>query len=75
MQWLGQPGYEYDLVFECQALQGVRDKYPDLSGEHAVTMVKFMLQTDLHGIANFITDCLEVYANAGPIEGQTSDQR
>jgi len=31
---IGQPGDEYHLVFACQALQGVRDNYPDLSGEH-----------------------------------------
>ncbi len=32
---IGQPGDEYHLIFEIQALQGVRDKCPYLLGEHA----------------------------------------
>ena len=33
-----------------------------------------MWQADLHGVAKFVRDGLEEYANAGPLEGQTSDQ-
>ena len=57
-------GMRTTLSSECQALQGVRDKYPDLFGEHAVTMAKFTEQADLHGVAKFVT---EVCANAGPM--------
>ena len=58
---IGQPGDEYQLIF-----QRVSDKYPDL----AVTKVKFMWQADLHGLAEFV---IGLNADAGPIEGQTSD--
>ncbi len=33
-----------------------------------------MWQADLHGVAKVVTVCLEVYADAGRIEGQTSGQ-
>ena len=56
---LGWPGDESCLVFGCQALQGVRDKYCDLFVEHAGTMLKFMWQADLHGI------CKRRYGMAG----------
>ena len=64
----------YYLVFECQTLQGVREKYPDLFGEYAVTRCEGHEAGRLHGVAKVITDCLEVYADAGPIESQTCDQ-
>jgi len=37
-------------------------------------MVQFMWQADLQGFANYVTDCPEVYAEADPSQGQTSDQ-
>jgi len=74
MHRVGQSGDEYHLVLRCQQLQGVRDKFRDLFEEHAVTVVKFMWQADLHGDAKFVTECLEVHANAGPTEGRKSDQ-
>jgi len=52
----------------------MRDKYPNLFGEHAIAMVTFMWQADLHGVANFVQRCLELYAKAGPVESQTSDR-
>ena len=55
----GQPGDEYHLVFECQGLQHIRDRYPGLFDHR--TMAQFMWQADLYGLARFITDCLGVY--------------
>ena len=46
---------ERHLVFECPALQRIRDKYPGLF--HVDTMRLFMWQTDTIGVANFIRDC------------------
>ena len=56
---------EHHLVFECQPLHGVRDKFPDLFKEHAVTMVKFMWQADSHGVAKFaqnVWKCMQMLA-------------
>ena len=47
LRHIGQPGDEYHLVFECRALHGVRDKYPDLFGDYAGPILKFMWQADL----------------------------
>ena len=46
------------MVLECQGLQHIRDRYPELF-EHR-TMVHSMWQADLHGVARFVTnlDCL-----------------
>ena len=46
---VGQPGDEYHQVFECQGLHHIRDKYPGLFEQR--TMVQFMWQADLHGVA------------------------
>ena len=70
----GFPGDELHLVFECQGLQCIRDKYPHLFGQHARTMLQFIWQTDLHGVASFIADCLDVYHITDPEGGQASDQ-
>ncbi len=39
---IGQPVGGNHLVIAHQAVQGVRDKYSNLFGKHAVTMVTFM---------------------------------
>ena len=70
----GQPGDEFHLVFECQGLRYIRLDYPWLFGQHASTMVQFMWQADLHGVAKFVTECLGVYYSTDPNVGQASDQ-
>ena len=70
----GLPGDELHVVFECQGLQTIRDRYPDLFGQHARTMLQFIWQSDLHGVAGFIADCLDVYHDTDPEGGQASDQ-
>ena len=62
------------LVFECRGLQHIRDRYPGLFGHHAETMIQFMWQADLHGVAKFVTDCLGVYYDTDPDRGRASDQ-
>ena len=61
-------------VFECQGLQYIRDKYPGLFGQDARTMVQFMWQADMHGVAQIVTDCLGVYSSTDPDGDQASDQ-
>ena len=42
--------------------------------QHASTMIQFMWQADLHGVANFIAECLGVYYSTDPDGDQASDQ-
>ena len=68
------PGDEQHVVFECPGLQDIRDRYPGLFGEHAATMLQFMWQDDICGVAMFIKECLGVYYGTDPDGGQASDQ-
>ena len=53
-------GDEKHLVFECPALQDLRDKRPHLfDGAQTDAMVLFMWQDDMIGVVRFIDDCLE----------------
>ena len=53
-------GDEKHLVFECPALQDLRDKRPHLfQGARADAMVLFMWQDDMIGVVRFIDECLE----------------
>ena len=53
-------GDEKHLVFECPALQDLRDKRPHLlEGPQADAMVLFMCQDDMIGVVRFIDECLE----------------
>ena len=63
-------------MFECPGLQDIRDKHPGLFGEHATTMLQFMWQDDIRGVAIFIQECLDrcYGANPDPEGGQASDQ-
>ena len=72
----GNPGDEHHVVFECPGLQNIRDKHPGLFGEHAATMLQFMWQDDIRGVAIFIQECLDrcYGANPDPEGGQASDQ-
>ena len=47
-------------MFECPALQDLRDKRPHLfDGAQIDAMVLFMWQDDMIGVVRFIDDCLE----------------
>jgi len=56
---IGQPGDDYHLVFDCQALQRAPDKYYDLFGEHTGIMLKSIRQADL--VAHFDARCLNEF--------------
>ncbi len=71
---VGQPVDKRHLVFECQGLESTRRNYPGLFGQRASTMIQFMRQADLHGVAKFVTKCLGVYHSTDPDGGQASDQ-
>ena len=72
----GNPGDEQHAVFECPGLEDIRDKHQGLFGEHAATMLQFMWQDDIRGVAIFIQECLDrcYGANPDPEGGQPSDQ-
>ena len=53
-------GDQRHMVFECAALQCVRDEYAALTVHGACTMQQFMWQVDLTGVAYFIKDCFAV---------------
>ena len=59
-------GDERHLVFECPALQSIRDKYPGLFGADIVSMQQFMWQLDIVGIAHFVMDCFHYLDVASP---------
>ena len=67
-------GDEQHVVVECPGLQAIRDRHVGLFGEHAATMIQFMWQDDIRGVAMFIKECLGVYHGADPDGGQASDQ-
>ena len=62
-------GDERHLVFECPALQSVRDRYPGLFGAAIVTMQQFMWQLDIVGVAHFVMDCFD-YLDAASSSNQ-----
>ena len=51
---------ERHLVFECPAMQCVRDRYPALFSPAKNTMQLFMWQRNIVGVAHFVQDCFEV---------------
>ena len=51
---------ERHLVFECPALQPVRDKFPILYGAGVITMKDFMWQADNLQVAKFVQACFAV---------------
>ena len=51
---------ERHLVFECPAMQCVRDRYPALFSPAKHTMQLFMWQRNIVGVAHFVQDCFEV---------------
>ena len=55
-------------------MQHIRYRYPGLFGQNAGTMVQFMWQADMHGVAKFVADCLGVYVSTDPEGDQAPDQ-
>ena len=53
-------GDERHMVFECPALQNVRDKYAALFVDGASTMQQFMWQQDVIGVVHFVQDCFDL---------------
>ena len=73
----GVLGDEKHLLFECPALQDLRDRYENLfQAPQGDAMLLFMWQDDIIGVARFIDACLErMSTSAGPPVGdQASDQ-
>ena len=64
----GGLGDEKHIVFECPALQDLRDKCENLfQAPQGDAMLLFMWQDDIIGVAQFIDACLgRVYTSAGP---------
>ena len=70
-------GDEKHLLFDCPALQDLRDRNSTCFRRlRCDAMTLFMWQDDIIGVARFIDACLErVYTSAGPPVGdQASDQ-
>ena len=74
----GVLGDEKHLLFECPALQDLRDRYENLfQAPQGHAVILFMWQDDIiGGVARFIDACLErVSTSAGPpVRDQASDQ-
>ena len=58
-----------DFGTRLSAGMSSQDRYPGLFGDHARTMLQFMWQADLHGLAKYVTECLGVYYDTDPISG------
>ena len=53
-------GDERHLVFDCPAMQPVRDKYPALFLPAILTMQQFLWQLDIMGVAHYVMDCFDL---------------
>ena len=59
-------GDERHVVFECPGLQDICDGHEGLFGEHAATVIQFMWQNDIRGVAIFMRNasiCTMMLAN------------
>lgn len=56
---LGAVGDERHFVFECPALQNIRDHYLALFGAEIQTMQQFVWQLDIVSVAKFVMDCFD----------------
>lgn len=70
---LHEIGDEKHLIFTCPAVQHVRDRYAGLFSESVHTMLEFMWQDDLVGVAKFLMDCFDVIS-AAVEDDRTSNQ-
>ena len=66
-------GDERHMVFECPALQTVRDRYPTLFAPAHSTMQLFLWQPDLVRVAHFIMDCFDAIGVAPDMPDDASD--
>ena len=55
----GQVCDEKHVVFECSMLAGLRVKYRRLFSVYTQTMLRFMWQKDIAGVASFVSECLD----------------
>jgi hypothetical protein len=62
---LGQLGDERHLVFECPALQPIRDRYADRFCIVPLTMRQFMWQPAMLRVAHFVVECMDYIHDAG----------
>ena len=70
---LNEIGDEKHMVFACNAVQHIRERHAGLFSASIVTMLDFMWQADLVGVAKFVMDCLDFFhADVG--NNRTSDQ-
>ena len=60
---------ERHLVFECSAVQPIRDRYPSLFTGPGQTMQQFMWQADIVGVVHFIRDSVLVLLDHNPEGG------
>lgn len=63
-------GDERHLVFECSAVQHVRDKYSHLFSGPGQTMQQFMWQADIAGVVHFVRDSMLVLLSELGDEGR-----
>ena len=66
-------GDERHMVFECPAMQTVRDRYPTLFAPAHSTMQLFLWQPDLVRVAHFIMDCFDAIGVAPDMPDDASD--
>ena len=69
----GNVGHEQHLVFECLALQEIRDRYNGVFGDHVAIMVPFMWQHDTRAVAQCNKEYTDAHGDLGPL-GQAPDQ-
>ena len=58
---LNEIGDEKHMVFACTAVQHIRERHAGLFSASIVTMLDFMWQADLVGVAKFVMDCLDFF--------------
>jgi len=46
---------------------GGRDRYDDMFGNHAHAMVQSMWQHDIHAVAQYIKECMDVHGDLAPL--------
>ena len=56
-------GDEYHVIFECQALGGLREKYRHIYNPRNSTMKQFLWQHDLLSVMCFVKEALERFSN------------
>ena len=62
-------GDEKHVIFECPALQHIRDRNAQLFAVAGQTMQQFMWQQDLRQVIIFVTDCMDFLQEPDPVEG------